>query len=85
MKYLADRIADQRVDLAEHAVGLFDQVLQIVLGRNVCRNRQRDLLAGFIVDSFRDLVASLLLARGDHDARAMFGHSFGNRTADAAR
>src|SRR6185437_5324697 len=60
-------------------------VLQIVLGRDVRRNRERDLLARLIVDGFGDLVAGLLLARGDHDLRAVLRHPLGDRAADAAR
>ena len=34
-------VADQHVDLAEGAIGFVDQVLQIVLGRDVGRDRDR--------------------------------------------
>ncbi len=78
-------VADQRVDLAEHAVGFLDEMLQIILGRDVGGYRERDLLAGLVVDRLRHLVADLLLARRDHHFGAMLGHPFGDGAADAAR
>ena len=78
-------VADQRVDLAEHAVGFLDQMLQIVLGRDIGGHRERDLLAGLVVDRLGHLVADRLLARGDHHLGAVLGHPLGDGAADAAR
>jgi hypothetical protein len=78
-------VADQRVDLAEHAVGFLDQMLQIVLGRDIGGDRERDLLAGLVVDRLCHLIADCLLARGDHHFGTMLGHPLGDGAADAAR
>ena len=78
-------VADQHVDLAEGAVGFVDQVLQIFLAGNVGGDRDRRALAELVVDLLGDLIADVLLARGDHDLGAVLGHPLRDGAADAAR
>ncbi|MNT56691.1 hypothetical protein D3C72_1940120 [compost metagenome] len=78
-------IADQHVDLAEHAVGLVDQALQVVLGRDIGGDRDRGAVAVAGVDGVHHFLAGLGLARRNHDFSALDGHLLGDGAADAAR
>src|SRR5947209_3373970 len=71
-------VAHQHLDLAQCAVGFGDEVLQIFLAGNVGGDCHRRALAEFLVDLLGDLIADVLLARGDHHLGAVLGHSLGD-------
>ena len=78
-------IAYQDTDVAKLASGLFHQFFQIRLGRNACRQRNGCARAVGGIDASSDLFAILGRTRRDGHACAVFGESFGDRAADAAR
>ena len=82
---IGSRIADQNVDPAEGARGLVDEMLKLLLGRDVGGDRLRRVALERAIDGGRGLGAGLGLARRDDDARAMPGEPLGDGAADAPR
>ena len=62
-----------------------DEVLQIVLRRDIRGDSDRGAVAEPRIDLGRGGVAGVLLAARDHDLCALLGHRLGDRPADAAR
>ena len=64
---------------------LVHQAPEIVLRRNIGRDRLRRFAPARAIDGGRGFGAGLRLPRRDDHRRAMFGHALGDRPADAAR
>src|SRR5690606_3802346 len=76
-------VADQDVDPAEGGARVIHQPLQIFLRGDVGRNGDGAALAMLLIDGDGDLFARPGLARGDDDARAVFGQTLGDSLANA--
>src|SRR5277367_3622669 len=82
---IGSRIADQNVDPAEGAYRLVDEMLKLLLGRDVGGDRLRRVALHRMIDGGGGLGAGLGLARRDDDARAMLGEPLGDGPPDAPR
>ena len=71
---VARGIADQDIHLGPMALGLGNQVCQVVFRRNIGGNGYRTVFAVFILDGFHHLFASSDFAGRHDDFGAMFCH-----------